>query len=372
MNKARTDDGGASPLFAACYRGHAGRSCRIVNATPLSIANHKGHAEIAKLLLTHGDIDANTAMHDDKRLVGSLMQITITVLGTLLIIAMVYFVYRYCCRKKKKMNRKHNVPKTKSKVSTPASASAEVKPLTRNQHKKMRMRQNKMEREKIKEQDKKEQFAKEAVDTAIANRARAAVDQNIAYEYSGFRDRLYDSESTIDCSSDSDDDVMDAGLPPAEVAAAEEEERQKKEAAEFKAAILHTKVKQQMACNAHQECLCVVCLANPRTVVFKPCTHLVMCTDCSEDTEGQTCPICRATITERVRFNRLLPTKVLGFCVNCWKEPPTIMCQPCNHLLLCEGCAFTTEGTRNCIKCPAPACRKAVQDFIKTKISKKT
>eukprot|EP00729_Bicosta_minor_P008432 gene8432-16424_t len=209
-----------------------------------------------------------------------------------------------------------------------------------------------------------EQRAREAVDQAIANRAtRAAVYQNASYTKE-LRDRYADSESTIDacCSSDSDDDGMDARPTRAEVAAAEE-------AVEFEEACLRVKVNQQKAHRAHQEVLCVVCLANPRTVVFTPCTHLVMCTDCSEETEGQKCPICKAAVTERVLFNRLLPAEILGFCVNCWKEPPTVMCQPCNHLLLCEGCAFTTEGARNCIKCPAPACRKPIEGFVKAKIS---
>lgn len=43
---------------------------------------------------------------------------------------------------------------------------------------------------------------------------------------------------------------------------------------------------------------CAVCLAADKEVVFIPCGHYYTCNDCSG--QLKTCPICRATITNRV------------------------------------------------------------------------
>ncbi len=43
---------------------------------------------------------------------------------------------------------------------------------------------------------------------------------------------------------------------------------------------------------------CVICLDNPRTMVLRPCRHLVLCNSCPRVTE---CPVCRQRVQSRVR-----------------------------------------------------------------------
>lgn len=43
---------------------------------------------------------------------------------------------------------------------------------------------------------------------------------------------------------------------------------------------------------------CVICLFNPRTMVLRPCMHLVLCGSCPRVNE---CPICRERVRSRVR-----------------------------------------------------------------------
>ena len=46
--------------------------------------------------------------------------------------------------------------------------------------------------------------------------------------------------------------------------------------------------------------ICVVCLANERTILLKPCKHFCMCTECAM--QLTLCPMCNARITERERI----------------------------------------------------------------------
>jgi hypothetical protein len=46
--------------------------------------------------------------------------------------------------------------------------------------------------------------------------------------------------------------------------------------------------------------LCVVCLEQPKSVVFLPCRHLATCTRCSDPGFMPYCPICRAPPTQRI------------------------------------------------------------------------
>ena len=47
--------------------------------------------------------------------------------------------------------------------------------------------------------------------------------------------------------------------------------------------------------------LCRVCFRMPKDACLLPCSHLSMCWECSEKT-GR-CPICCATVAERVRVH---------------------------------------------------------------------
>lgn len=49
----------------------------------------------------------------------------------------------------------------------------------------------------------------------------------------------------------------------------------------------------------HQAVDCVVCSKEARAVVFQPCNHHCCCENCAESLDK--CPVCKATIAERVR-----------------------------------------------------------------------
>ena len=42
--------------------------------------------------------------------------------------------------------------------------------------------------------------------------------------------------------------------------------------------------------------LCIICLERPRQIVFQPCLHLCLCTECSQRLPNRQCPICRQRI----------------------------------------------------------------------------
>lgn len=62
-------------------------------------------------------------------------------------------------------------------------------------------------------------------------------------------------------------------------------------------AAIRCKYKQAIACK-HEDSLCVVCLANPVSVVLHPCLHQVLCSACA--VRVTTCPIDRKDIQDKV------------------------------------------------------------------------
>ncbi len=46
--------------------------------------------------------------------------------------------------------------------------------------------------------------------------------------------------------------------------------------------------------------LCIVCCEGPKEILFKPCTHAIVCSKCSPKLDK--CPNCRSVIAERQRF----------------------------------------------------------------------
>mgnify|MGYP001549434730 CR=1 FL=1 len=51
----------------------------------------------------------------------------------------------------------------------------------------------------------------------------------------------------------------------------------------------------------HNELECLICLRKCQNVLFKPCLHMNTCLFCS--LKIQTCPVCRAHISDRERIN---------------------------------------------------------------------
>ncbi|TNJ30135.1 Ankyrin repeat protein 2 [Giardia muris] len=49
--------------------------------------------------------------------------------------------------------------------------------------------------------------------------------------------------------------------------------------------------------------LCVVCLAQSRSIIFDPCSHLCVCQECAESLIGRQCPLCRTPIHGTLRVN---------------------------------------------------------------------
>lgn len=61
---------------------------------------------------------------------------------------------------------------------------------------------------------------------------------------------------------------------------------------------------QQELAKKEEEKLCTICMQRPKDIVLVPCGHQIMCAVCSEEhsTRGETtCPICRATISQRIK-----------------------------------------------------------------------
>lgn len=46
---------------------------------------------------------------------------------------------------------------------------------------------------------------------------------------------------------------------------------------------------------------CVICLEDPKTVLLLPCSHLCVCSNCSERAELVNCPLCRNTIDSMIK-----------------------------------------------------------------------
>ena len=65
---------------------------------------------------------------------------------------------------------------------------------------------------------------------------------------------------------------------------------------EAKEAHLRRRLEQQ-----DTEKACVICLEAPKTVLLLPCSHLCVCSNCSERAELETCPLCRNAIETMIK-----------------------------------------------------------------------
>lgn len=62
--------------------------------------------------------------------------------------------------------------------------------------------------------------------------------------------------------------------------------------AEAKEAHLRRRLEQQA---------CVICMDSPKTVLLLPCSHLCVCSNCSERAELVNCPLCRNAIESTIK-----------------------------------------------------------------------
>ena len=63
----------------------------------------------------------------------------------------------------------------------------------------------------------------------------------------------------------------------------------------------HVSVPMRVVNDTDTSMMCVVCQENKAEIVFEPCHHCVLCSDCSETTCKTFCLSCRTTITGRLR-----------------------------------------------------------------------
>jgi hypothetical protein len=47
---------------------------------------------------------------------------------------------------------------------------------------------------------------------------------------------------------------------------------------------------------------CIICIDNPKNVIFKPCLHMAICQTCCQKLDKRTCPICKKPIRETVNI----------------------------------------------------------------------
>lgn len=46
---------------------------------------------------------------------------------------------------------------------------------------------------------------------------------------------------------------------------------------------------------------CSICMDAPRTIILKPCKHMVMCSKCFRQLQCQQCPICKTDIQDHIQ-----------------------------------------------------------------------
>ncbi|CAF1248746.1 unnamed protein product [Rotaria sp. Silwood1] len=69
------------------------------------------------------------------------------------------------------------------------------------------------------------------------------------------------------------------------------------------ARFMRRKLQQELT---NDSCLCVICCNDRKNIVLLPCRHLCVCVTCSKqlwnNTQKQTCPICRSQVDNRLEI----------------------------------------------------------------------
>lgn len=47
---------------------------------------------------------------------------------------------------------------------------------------------------------------------------------------------------------------------------------------------------------------CVICIENPKNIIFVPCYHMALCSTCYDKLEKKSCPVCRKRINDTVKI----------------------------------------------------------------------
>lgn len=108
---------------------------------------------------------------------------------------------------------------------------------------------------------------------------------------------------------------------------------------------------------------CVICMENPKTVVFKTCGHVCCCDDCSK--EFKLCPVCRA---EKGGYTNGFSKFVrLPKCCTCEKKMPDMLCPNCDHMSICFDCSEVSSASSASSASSHPTCANCKQTGKLTK-----
>lgn len=94
-------------------------------------------------------------------------------------------------------------------------------------------------------------------------------------------------------------------------------------------------VEKQTIKNQIEECM--VCSDNKREILFKPCNHLVACSQCAN--RCKKCLICKEPIEQQIQIDE---------CIVCTDRKASYLFIPCGHACACEVCAVLMK---KCVKC---------------------
>ena len=86
---------------------------------------------------------------------------------------------------------------------------------------------------------------------------------------------------------------------------------------------------------------CLICKINKRSILIKPCNHLLTCNLCASTIKE--CLICKTFVNECVQIEE---------CLICFEKRSTVLFKPCEHIKACNDC-FNKPNLKKCLKCRA-------------------
>jgi E3 ubiquitin-protein ligase mind-bomb len=84
---------------------------------------------------------------------------------------------------------------------------------------------------------------------------------------------------------------------------------------------------------------CFICKSNRRSVLIKPCAHILTCNLCAPKIKE--CLICSGLAKEYIQLEE---------CLICFEKRANVLFKPCNHIVACDDC-FDKLNLKKCLKC---------------------
>ena len=88
---------------------------------------------------------------------------------------------------------------------------------------------------------------------------------------------------------------------------------------------------------------CLICMENPRTVVFTKCGHVSCCEGCSD--EFNSCQLCREKKNKDDLTNGYSSFVRLPTCCTCKQNMPDMWCSNCKHISICFDCSNVSSAS---------------------------